>query len=150
MSTCANETAPAEFAITTDIATHVANNVLVLMLLATVDRLVLTPAVETRLGSKQQRSSTALVRWFLIHSIANFFVCATALTSMRTVLADPHHAMDGAKYVDRSLWGAASAWPLTIINSVHLYHMLGGFKLTSADYFHHLLFIPTLGFPGQV
>lgn len=28
--------------------------------------------------------------------------------------------------------------------------MLGGFNLNSADYFHHLLFIPLLGFPGQV
>jgi len=28
--------------------------------------------------------------------------------------------------------------------------MIGGFKLSSADYFHHLLFIPTLGIPGQL
>ena len=41
-------------------------------------------------------------------------------------------------------------WPLTIINAVHVYHMVGGFRLTGADYFHHLVFIPTLGFPGQI
>ena len=27
--------------------------------------------------------------------------------------------------------------------------MVGGFGLTPADMFHHLLFVPTLGFPGQ-
>ena len=27
--------------------------------------------------------------------------------------------------------------------------MLGGFGLTGADYFHHLVFVPALGFPGQ-
>lgn len=31
---------------------------------------------------------------------------------------------------------------------VHVYHMIGGFRLSAADYFHHLLFIPALGFPG--
>ena len=36
------------------------------------------------------------------------------------------------------------------VNSVHLYHMLGGFVLSSADYFHHLLFVPLLGFPGHI
>ena len=39
---------------------------------------------------------------------------------------------------------------MAMVNSVHIYHMLGGFMLTSADYFHHLLFVPLLGFPGQV
>jgi len=66
------------------------------------------------------------------------------------VLYDPINAMDSAYHTDRSMFGTASPWPLTIINSVHVYHMLGGFSLTSADYFHHLLFIPLLGFPGQV
>ena len=27
--------------------------------------------------------------------------------------------------------------------------MVGGFSLSSTDYFHHLLFFPTLSFPGQ-
>ena len=58
--------------------------------------------------------------------------------------------MDGRVYRDASPFGNASAWPLTIINSIHLYHMVGAFKLTGADYFHHLLFIPALGIPGQV
>merc|ERR1712167_405556 len=56
----------------------------------------------------------------------------------------------GRVYSDTSLFGAASSWPLTIVNAVHVYHMVGGFSLTGADYFHHLLFIPALGFPGQL
>jgi len=28
--------------------------------------------------------------------------------------------------------------------------MIGGFRLSGADYFHHLVFIPTIAFPGQV
>ena len=58
--------------------------------------------------------------------------------------------MDSTKYFDQTFFGDASVWPLTIINSVHVYHMIGGFGLTAADYFHHLLFVPALGFPGQV
>ena len=51
---------------------------------------------------------------------------------------------------DTSLFGTASRWPLTIVNSVHLYHMVAFRDLTSADYFHHLLFIPTIGLTGQL
>ena len=75
-----------------------------------------------------------VTRWFLLHSFANLMVCVTAVKSMRAVLSDPIHAMDGTKYDDTSLFGTASVWPLTIINSIHVYHMFGGFKLNSAEY----------------
>ena len=83
------------------------------------------------------------------HALANFFVVLAAAHSMMVVLRDPAHSMDGRVYKDGSFFGDASRWPLTIINSVHVYHMAGGFGLTPADYFHHLLFVPALGFPGQ-
>ena len=35
-------------------------------------------------------------------------------------------------------------WPTCIVIAMHLYHMLS-FKLDSNDYFHHLLFVPTIG-----
>ena len=60
-------------------------------------------------------------------------------------LTDPVNAANTDKYPDDGLFGSASAWPLTIINGVHVYHMVGGFSLSSADYFHHLLFVPLLG-----
>lgn len=162
-----------------DTWTHLLNNLIVFSVLGAIDHLVLTPALirwmkkhdgaalagnggdakktaeaypvpssAPRMNNRPKDISTT--RWFLLHSVANFFVCVTAVNSIRTVLADPVHALDAVKYSDHSVFGSASVWPLTIINSVHVYHMLGGFKLSSADYFHHLLFIPTLGFPGQV
>jgi len=127
---------------------HLRNNCLVLLGLGLIDSLVLTPWLQGRIAAVKDLGAA---RWFFLHAIANACVCATALTSMRAVLTDPPHAVDGRVYADTSLFGDASVWPLTIINSVHVYHMLGGgFNLTSADYFHHLLFIPALGFPGQV
>lgn len=154
-----------------DAWTHLLNNFIVLLLLAAVDHLVLTPALlrwtKKHAGNsgdakKHDGKQTAeaypvsssaarvanrpdcrprdlsITRWFLLHSLANFFVCVTAVNSIRTVLADPVHALDAVKYSDHSVFGSASVWPLTIINSVHVYHMVGGFKLSSADYFHHL------------
>ena len=143
----ANETQSALAAPAPWYAEHLARNFLGLALLAAVDHLVLKPWVAARCTKAKDVSST---RWFFLHALANLFVCATALTSIYVVLTDPVHALDGrpGRHTDRSLFGDASVWPLTIINSVHVYHMVGGFGLSSADYFHHLLFIPTLGFPG--
>jgi len=126
---------------------HLLNNISVLAFLALVDKVFLSPWLASR-NVKSKDMCTA--RWFFLHSLANVAVVATSLMSMRAVLGDPLHAMDGRAYVDTSAFGNASVWPLTIINSVHVYHMVGGFKLSGADYFHHLVFIPTLGFPGQV
>jgi len=131
------------------VAQHLLNNVLVLLALFVADRALIVPLVAAAAPKLTSKGLTA-VRWFLVHSIANAGVCLTALTSMRAVLLDPVQALDGRVYTDASLFGSASAWPLTIINSVHLYHMVGGFALTGADYFHHGLFIPTLGLPGQL
>ena len=54
-----------------------------------------------------------------------------SFTSLQTVLQDPAHSMDSTKYFDQTFFGDASVWPLTIINSVHVYHMIGGFGLTA-------------------
>jgi hypothetical protein len=129
------------------LAQHLTNNVLVLAALGAVDHGLIKPFVarhDTKLRSQR------LTRWFFVHALANAFVVLGAFTSLRVVLRDPAHSMDSTKYTDQTFFGDASVWPLTIINSVHVYHMIGGFGLTAADYFHHLLFVPALGFPGQV
>ena len=39
-------------------------------------------------------------------------------------------------------------WPISMINAVHLYHVLV-FKLNADELFHHALFLPLVGGPGQ-
>ena len=125
---------------------HFTNNAVALVVLAIADYGFIKPFV-----SKHERKlrGQRITRWFFVHSFANLFVVLSALHSLSIVLRDPVRCANGAIYTDRTFFGAASLWPLTIINSVHVYHMIGGFGLTSADYFHHLLFVPALGFPGQ-
>jgi len=136
---------------------HLINNLLVLALLYGFDHLLLKPWITARIhagkksdSERKQASDTALARWFFVHSFANLLVCITSLASIRAVFDDPVHALDADVFNDASLFGNSSPWPLTIINSVHIYHMIGGFRLSGADYFHHLVFIPTIAFPGQV
>jgi len=129
------------------LAGHFANNLLVLATLAAFDHGIIKPFVSRHAESKLR--TIRVTRWFFVHSFANFFVVLSALHSIKVVLTDPVHCGSGKVYTDRSFFGDASLWPLTIINSVHVYHMIGSFGLTPADYFHHLLFVPALGFPGQ-
>ena len=87
-------------------------------------------------------------RWFACHTFANFIVVITGLRCVLTSLNDPLQAADSRVYNDTSMFGSASIWPVCVTNTIHVYHMLA-FKLTPDDYFHHLMFIPTIGFFGQ-
>ena len=130
---------------------HLILNAALLVGLAVVDRLVIAPFVGSRIaGDAKGARDRKAARWFFIHSFANVVVVASALSSVLSILDRPFDIMDTAVHTDASFFGSASRWPLTIVNSVHLYHMVGGFSLSSADYFHHLMFIPTLGLSGQV
>lgn len=75
----------------TNIAQHLLNNVLVLLALFVADRALIVPLVAAAAPKLTSKDLTA-VRWFLVHSIANAWVCLTALTSMRAVLLDPVQA----------------------------------------------------------
>jgi hypothetical protein len=110
-------------------------------------------------------------RWFAVHAFANLGVVATSLASVYVCAVDPVHAGDSRVYNDRSMFGrqhrvracasaapcterpaacrSASQWPVLIVNAVHVYHMIAFGKLSVNDYFHHLMFIPTVGFFGQ-
>lgn len=154
LHTCSNESGPmpnvSDGSHSTDhlnLVDHLVNNMLVVVALFALDLAVIKPFVS---GRCQNAKDEGPARWFLIHSIANAFVVLTSLTSVHAVLVDPIHAVDPRWHSDLSLFGDASPWPLTFINSVHVYHMIGGFRLSAADYFHHLVFIPTLGVPGQI
>ena len=121
----------------------------ILGLLACGDHVMIKPLVSFHI---RKRTDIKSARWFFVHSLANAFVCATSLHSMRAVVYDPVHAFDGSFYTDKDtgLFGKGSRWPLLTINAVHCYHMVGGFRLTPADYFHHGLFIPTIALPGSL
>ncbi len=126
---------------------HLAAVIMCLGFLASCDRFAIKPFLILRIKQKKDLGSA---RWFFVHALANLLVCVTGMHALVTLFRDPHNAVDSRVYGDTTMFGSASSWPLTFVNAVHVYHMIGGFHLTSADYFHHLLFIPLLGFPGQV
>jgi hypothetical protein len=126
---------------------HLATFSLCLVLIACCDRFAIKPWLQSKASLAKKDFDAA--RWFFVHALANFFVCVTGVRALFTVLCDPYNAVDSRVYGDTSMFGNASSWPLAFVNAVHVYHMLGGFKLSKDDYFHHLLFIPLLGFPGQ-
>jgi hypothetical protein len=62
---------------------------------------------------------------------------------------DPVNAMNSLVYPDSwSPFSPASLSAVAMVNAIHVYHVVM-FKLNSTDRFHHLLFIPLVGFPGQ-
>lgn len=89
-------------------------------------------------------------RWFAIHVFANLIVCIAAFKPVVTAMIDPAHSADGTKYSDTSIFGTGTNFPLVMIIAVHVYHMVIFDDLSSADYFHHLMFIPTMGIPGML
>jgi hypothetical protein len=127
------------------ITEHLLNNLAVIAVLFLFDRVLLCNI----LPIKKHRDLLS-ARWFFCHAAANAAVCLASISSAIAVFKDPLNTMNVDMHKDVSFFGSGSVWPLTIINSIHIYHMIGGFGLSSADYFHHGMFIPTLGFPGQI
>lgn len=87
-------------------------------------------------------------RWFALHGFGNLLVVITGFNGMVSSLRDPLYSLDSRVYFDRSLFGSASPWPAYIINSLHVYHILF-FDLNRQELFHHLVFVPIIGFTGQ-
>ena len=90
-------------------------------------------------------------RWFFVHAVANAVVVVTALAlpGLAATLDDPLHAMDGRLAPNVvSMWAPGSMVPISMINAVHLYHVLF-FNLNTDELFHHALFLPLVGGPGQ-
>jgi hypothetical protein len=88
-------------------------------------------------------------RWFLLHFFGNSFVTFTSFSGFIHCLKDPINSMNITMFPNSNdFLSPASLWPISMINSIHIYHILF-YKLDSNDLFHHLLFIPTVGFLGQ-
>ena len=94
-------------------------------------------------------------RWFAIHTFANLFVVIFCTHGLFAVLADPSNATNVKVHPDTpstfssDTFGATSRWPIFMINTVHMYHLLF-FSLKADERFHHFVFIPLVGIPGQV
>jgi hypothetical protein len=108
-------------------------NVLAMILLAAFDKLLAPPQA----------------RWFAIHAFGNLLAVISAVPAVLATLADPAESMSSIKYNDSSFFGTGTPWPILIVNAIHIYHMVA-FKLSSADYFHHLVFALTMGSAGQL
>ena len=100
------------------------------------------------LVAKRTLGESSTARWFAVHAFANFIVVITSTVALFSCLSDPIHCGDPDTFPDTSAFGASSPWPILTTNSVHVYHLLA-FKLSASDIFHHLMFIPTIGFMGQ-
>lgn len=87
-------------------------------------------------------------RWFAVHGFANALVVVTAFNGTLASLRDPLYSLDSRVYNDKSFLGSASRWPVYIINALHVYHLLF-FDVRGQELFHHLIFVPVIGFMGQ-
>jgi hypothetical protein len=90
------------------------------------------------------------VRWFAIHAIVNFVIAMLSLSAVIEFASRPLAAclVDGT---ESDHWSPRTKWPLILVVGLHTYHMFPGrFKLHAEDYFHHIVFIPTLALPGMV
>jgi hypothetical protein len=91
--------------------------------------LALTDGALALLGVKEGR-------WFALHACANFLIALVTLNDLVNTVLEPEWAVfrpTSAGHID---WTNA-----VILGCIHLYHMVF-FKCNSADWFHHLLFVP--------
>lgn len=90
---------------------------------------------------------TSSVRWFLLHCCINMLIAILCIPSVIHVLEAPQDIFR-LQEPEEWLWSPSSKWPLALVNTLHIYHCVANFQLSADDWFHHLLFIPTLGFLG--
>jgi hypothetical protein len=93
-----------------------------------------------------QRVLGAASRWPALHAIGNAVVCLFAAPGVVAALADPLRCMDARVYPPSHR--AAAGGAMCAITAIHVYHV-AFFALTSADRFHHALFVPVICFFGH-
>jgi hypothetical protein len=87
-----------------------------------------------------QRVIHPKARYFAIHAVANTLVCYFAYPDVIRVLTEnPLTILSGP---------VGSNLPNCIGCAMHIYHVIGGFKLTAEDIFHHVTFVSVLGAMG--
>lgn len=99
--------------------------------------------------SEDSLQLTIFLNFCMKHSLGNLFVVITAVPGVFKALSDPLNAMLPAGEQEETFFGTQSIWTICMVNAIHIYHVLM-FKLSAADIFHHLMFIPTVGLSGQL
>jgi hypothetical protein len=89
-----------------------------------------------------QRVIHPKARYFALHATANSLICFFALPDViRALTEDPLTTLRGP---------VNSILPNAIGCSIHIYHVIGGFKLSAEDIFHHVTFAAVLGVLGTM
>ena len=99
---------------------------------------------------RREARNPTQVRWFLCHAAGNFVIACLSVNGLVQFLKDPLTALVFDDGDSTRVFAAHSKWPLGIANAIHLYHLIGGFSLNAHDWFHHILFLPTLGVTGLI
>jgi len=75
--------------------------------------------------------------WFAMHALANFGIAYLTFGSVARVFSDPEHALYKDIGDSDEDWSNAA-----MLGTLHVYHLVRYTKLSAADLFHHLAFIP--------
>lgn len=85
-----------------------------------------------------------VTRWFVMHVFVNVEVAYRTFTSLHW-----NFSRSGKCLITPAPFPEASMFPIQITLLLHLWHMVF-FKLSRADWFHHMIFVTLLGVPGAV
>lgn len=89
-------------------------------------------------------------RWLWLHALVNWTIAILTLPACSAFLREPNNAMIVDDGVKEFMWYPSSKYPMTLVVALHVYHIVGPFRLTDADWFHHMLFITCLAIPGAI
>ena len=93
--------------------------------------------------NKRLRKQT---KWYIVHTIGNMAISALALRGCIKTMKDPIGSIEDIENF-HSL-GCLESWPVVIMASIHLHHILLYFReMTTIDWVHHL---GSSGFVGSV
>jgi len=77
-------------------------------------------------------------KWYLVHTAGNAVIVALTAKGMLKTFRDPVNAVNDVE--DFHALTTLSSWPIVIMSSIHLYHILLYFReMTKIDWIHHLV-----------
>lgn len=85
--------------------------------------------------NKKMRRQT---KWYVVHTVGNAAIVALALKGALKTTLDPLNSLND---IDNfHALSTLASWPITIMSSIHLYHIMLYYKeMTKIDWIHHLV-----------